>query len=65
MELDSSISEIKGIGAKTEQLFHKVGVYTVGDILLHFPQKKKKKYNIVERSVNYISIVILNDTKSP
>lgn len=28
-------------------------------------EKKKKKHNIVERSVNYISIVILNDTKSP
>ncbi len=42
MELDSSISEIKGIGAKTEQLFHKVGVYTVGDILLHFPRDYEK-----------------------
>ena len=38
MELKSSISEIKGIGAKTAQLFHKIGVYTVGDILLHFPR---------------------------
>lgn len=28
-------------------------------------KRKKKKHNIVERSVNYISIVILNDTKSP
>lgn len=28
-------------------------------------EKEKKKHNIVERSVNYISIVILNDTKSP
>lgn len=28
-------------------------------------KEKKKKHNIVERSVNYISIVILNDTKSP
>ena len=28
-------------------------------------KKKKKKHNIVERAVNYISIGILNDTKSP
>lgn len=42
MELNSSISEIKGIGAKTEQLFHKLGVYTVGDILLHFPRDYEK-----------------------
>lgn len=38
MNRDSSIQEIKGIGAKTEELFHKLGVYTVGDILLHYPR---------------------------
>ncbi len=38
MELDSPISEMKGIGAKTEQLFQTLGVYTVGDILLYFPR---------------------------
>ncbi len=38
MNRDSLISEIKGIGAKTEELFHKLGVYTVGDILLHYPR---------------------------
>lgn len=34
----SSLREIKGIGAKTEELFQKIGVYTVGDILLHYPR---------------------------
>ena len=34
----SSINEVKGIGAKTTELFKKMGVYTVGDILLHFPR---------------------------
>lgn len=38
MNRDSSLREIKGIGAKTEELFHKIGVYTVGDILLHYPR---------------------------
>lgn len=38
MNRDSLISEIKGIGAKTEELFQKLGVYTVGDILLHYPR---------------------------
>ena len=38
MRLDSPIREIKGIGAKTEQLFHTLGVYTIGDILLYFPR---------------------------
>ncbi len=38
MDKSSSIGAIKGIGAKTEQLFHNLGVYTVGDILLHYPK---------------------------
>lgn len=38
MNLDSPITLIKGIGPKTEQLFHAVGVYTLGDILLYFPR---------------------------
>ena len=38
MRLEASIQEIKGIGEKTKQLFVKIGVYTVGDILLHFPR---------------------------
>ena len=42
MDVSSSIGEIKGIGAKTEQLFHKLGVYTVGDILLHYPRDYEK-----------------------
>lgn len=42
MNAGSSIGEIKGIGAKTEQLFHKIGVYTVGDILLHYPRDYEK-----------------------
>ncbi len=38
MERTSSIGTLKGIGAKTEQLFHNLGVYTIGDILLHYPK---------------------------
>ncbi|MCI9137835.1 MAG: ATP-dependent DNA helicase RecG [Lachnospiraceae bacterium] len=38
----SGIGELKGIGAKTEQLFHNLGVYTVGDILLHYPKNYDK-----------------------
>ncbi len=38
MKLDSPVRNIKGIGPKTEQLFHTIGVYTVGDILLYFPR---------------------------
>lgn len=38
MDLHAPITDIKGIGRKTEQLFQKMGVYTAGDILLHFPR---------------------------
>ncbi len=41
MNRESLISEVKGIGAKTEELFHKLGVYTVGDILLHYPRSRR------------------------
>lgn len=38
MEITASLRRVKGVGEKTEQLFQKLGVYTVGDILLHFPR---------------------------
>ena len=42
MNLNSPVREIKGIGAKTEQLFQQLGVYTVGDILLYYPRDYEK-----------------------
>lgn len=38
MDKTSLIGTLKGIGTKTEQLFHNLGVYTIGDILLHYPK---------------------------
>ena len=38
MNKSSGIGVLKGVGAKTEQLFQKTGVYTIGDILLHYPK---------------------------
>ncbi len=42
MDITSPITEIKGIGEKTQKSFAKMGVYTVGDILLHFPRNYVK-----------------------
>lgn len=42
MDRNSSIGDIKGIGVKTEQLFQRIGVYTIGDILLHYPRDYEK-----------------------
>ena len=49
MRLEASIQEIKGIGEKTKQLFAKIGVYTAGDILLHFPRTYQQFPEPLER----------------
>lgn len=43
----SRISELKGVGEKTEKLFAKLGIYTVGDLLHYYP----KGYDVYEEAV--------------
>lgn len=43
----SRIGGLKGIGEKTEQLFHKIGVRTVGDLIRYFP----RGYDVYEKPV--------------
>lgn len=38
MRLTDDITNIKGIGEKTAGLFHKLNIYRVKDLLLHFPR---------------------------
>lgn len=38
MNESESIRKLKGIGEKTEALFHKIGVYTIGDLLRYYPR---------------------------
>ena len=38
MNSSSSIKELKGIGEKTAQLFQKLGIETVGDLLGWYPR---------------------------
>ncbi len=38
MEANDSIKVVKGIGEKTEQLFHKLGIETVQELLEHYPR---------------------------
>ena len=47
MNEQSIISELKGVGEKTEILFRKMGVYTVGDLLRYFP----RGYDVYEEPV--------------
>lgn len=44
MDLLTPVSELKGVGEKTAKYFNKLGVYTLGDILLFFP-RAYKEYN--------------------
>lgn len=34
----TSIKEIKGVGEKTQKLFKKIGIYTVGDLIRYYPR---------------------------
>lgn len=43
----SKIHEIKGVGEKTEKLFAKLGIYTVGDLLRYYP----RNYDVYEEVV--------------
>ena len=38
MKLNSSIIEIKGVGDKTAKTFEKLNIFTVEDVLFHFPR---------------------------
>ena len=38
MKLNSPITEIKGIGEKTAKTFEKLNIFTVEDVLFHFPR---------------------------
>lgn len=37
MNLQSSIVDLKGIGAKSAEKFHKLDIYTIEDLLLYYP----------------------------
>lgn len=47
MEEQSSILEIKGVGEKTATLFHKVNLYTVGELLRYYPRTYDKFEDVV------------------
>ena len=38
MKLNSTITDIKGIGDKTAKTFEKLNIFTVEDVLFHFPR---------------------------
>lgn len=47
MNEQSKIGELKGIGEKTEKLFQKLNIYTIGDLLRYYP----RGYDIYDEAV--------------
>lgn len=47
MNEQSRISELKGIGDKTEKLFQKLNIYTIGDLLRYYP----RGYDVYEEAI--------------
>ena len=43
----SKVSELKGIGDKTETLFQKLNITTIGDLIRYYP----RKYDIYEEAI--------------
>lgn len=52
MNEQSKVSELKGIGEKTEKLFQKLNIYTIGDLLRYYP----RSYDIYEEPVPIANI---------
>ena len=48
MNEQSEIRNLKGIGAKTEELFHKMGIFTIGDLIRYYP----RGYDVYEEPVS-------------
>ena len=44
--MNSDISSLHGVGAKRAQAFNKMGVYTISDLLNHFPRAYQNRGNV-------------------
>lgn len=44
--LDSEVQWLKGVGPKVAPLFHKLNIYTVGDLLYHLPRRYEDRTKI-------------------
>lgn len=50
MLLSDSVQYLKGIGAKRAEMFHKLGIFTVGDLLYHLPRGFEDRTHIKDIS---------------
>ena len=48
MHLNDPITELKGIGEKTATLYHKLNIFTVDDLIKHYPRDYEEWRDIVK-----------------
>lgn len=48
MQLNDSITAISGIGEKTAALYHKLNIFTVHDLITHYPRDYEEWHDIVK-----------------
>lgn len=48
MRYENSIRQIKGVGEKAEQRFHKLDIWNVGDLLEHYPREYDEFHDLVK-----------------
>ena len=44
MDLQSSLAVLKGLGPKSAEKFHRLGIYTIEDLLLYYPFRYAVSY---------------------
>ena len=57
MRESERISVLKGVGEKTEQLFIKAGVHTIGDLLAYYP----RTYDIYDKLFSLLWVLLIRD----
>lgn len=68
MQLSDSITAINGIGEKTAALYHKLNIYTVCDLISHYPRDYEEWRDIVsigELKVNQVHAICATVISAP
>ena len=68
MFMSSPISEISGIGEKTAALYHKMNIFTIHDLLTHYPrdyEEWKDICSISEMTVNQTNLICATVVQTP
>lgn len=68
MFMSSPISEISGVGEKTAAIYHKMGIFTIHDLLTHYPrdyEEWKDICSISDMQVNQTNMICATVLQTP